>query len=75
MKPEEIQQWTKLTRMYPELAGMAYELYMRHPKKDAKPMTYFKFAEKRINQRDKRYNQGLEKYKRIERYKMECKND
>lgn len=71
MKPFDTATWAKLTKIYPERAGVAYEIYLRDPKKTADPMTYFTWAGKRLYTREMRYQQGLQKYKARQKITME----
>jgi hypothetical protein len=71
MKPFDTATWAKLTKIYPERAGVAYEIYLRDPKKMANPMTYFTWAGKRLYTREMRYQQGLQKYKARQKITME----
>jgi len=71
MKPFDTATWAKLTKIYPERAGVAYELYLRDPKKTANPMTYFTWARKRLYAREMRYQQGLQKYRARQKITME----
>ena len=71
MKPIENPIWLKLIKIYPERAGLAYEIYLRDPKKTANPMTYFTWAAKRMYEQEKRYQQGLQKYKARQKITME----
>lgn len=71
MKPFDTATWARLTKIYPERAGVAYELYLRDPKKTANPMTYFTWARKRLYAREMRYQQGLQKYKARQKITME----
>lgn len=71
MKPFDTATWARLTKIYPERAGVAYELYLRDPKKTANPMTYFTWAGKRLYTREMRYQQGLQKYKARQKITME----
>lgn len=71
MKPFDTVTWAKLTKIYPERAGVAYEIYLRDPKKTANPMTYFTWAGKRLYAREMRYQQGLQKYKARQKITME----
>ena len=67
----KVEIWERLTAMYPEIAGIAYEMFLRDPKKEAHPMTYFKFARKRAYEREKRYKEQLNKYKQRKKATME----
>lgn len=69
------EKWEKMIRKKPELAGLAYELYLRHKTKDANVATYFMWAGKLERQTEKRYRNGMKKYCERERRKMEIKND
>lgn len=71
MKQFDTATWARLTKIYPERAGVAYELYLRDPKKTANPMTYFTWAGKRLYAREMRYQQGLQKYKARQKITME----
>lgn len=71
MKPFDTATWARLTKIYPERAGVAYELYLRDPKKTANPMTYFTWAGKRLYAREMRYQQGLQKYRARQKITME----
>ena len=71
MKPIDSASWLKLMKIYPERAGVAYELYLRDPKKTANPMTYFTWARKRLYAREMRYQQGLQKYRARQKITME----
>lgn len=71
MKPFDTATWAKLTKIYPERAGVAYEIYLRDPKKTANPITYFTWAGKRLYAREMRYQQGLQKYKAKQKITME----
>lgn len=73
MTEEELSKWKYLTKKYPELAGKAYEIYLRHEKKDANVRTYFMWAGKYERRDEKRYRDGLKKYCDRERTKMEIK--
>ena len=75
MKPEDQRKWAHLVKKYPEHAGVAYELYLRHEKKDANVTTYFMWAGKLERQTEKRYRDGLKKYCEKQRTKMELKKD
>lgn len=75
MTLQEEKKWAYLTKKYPELAGSAYELYLRHDKKNANPTTYFMWAGKLERQTEKRYREGLKKYCEKQKTKMELKND
>ena len=74
MTDEELKKWKHLTKKYPELAGKAYELYLRHEKKNANLTTYFMWAGKYERRDEKRYRTGLKKYCAQEKTKMELKN-
>jgi hypothetical protein len=74
MTLEEERKWKVLIRKYPERAGAAYELYLRHTEKNANPTTYFMWAGKLERQTEKRYREGLKKYCDKEKQKMEIKN-
>lgn len=71
MKSFDKEAWLKLIKIYPERAGIAYEIYRRDPKKTAKPSTYFLWAKKRLYEQEKRYQQGLQKYQNKEKITME----
>ncbi len=62
MTKEELKKWEFLVRKYPDLAGPAYEIYVRHKTKDANLVTYFMWAAKTERRKEKRYRNGLEKY-------------
>lgn len=62
MTEEEQKKWEPLIKRWPELAGVAYEIYLRHEKKDANLTTYFKWAAKRQKQEEVRYRMGLQKF-------------
>lgn len=68
---EELTKWAYLTRKYPERAGTAYELYVRHKAKNANLTTYFMWASKLEYRNEKRYREGLKKYCEREKTKME----
>ena len=70
MNPEELAKWQYLTRKYPERAGVAYELYLRHKTKNANLTTYFMWAGKLERRNEKRYRDGLKKYCEREKVKM-----
>lgn len=74
MTKEEQKKWEPLIKRWPELAGVAYEIYMRHEKKDANLTTYFIWAAKRQRQEETRYRKGLEKFSVREVTKMEYEN-
>lgn len=74
MNPEDQRKWAHLVKKYPERAGVAYELYLRHEKKNANITTYFMWAGKLERQTEKRYRDGLKKYCEKQRTKMELKN-
>jgi hypothetical protein len=74
MTLEEEKKWVFLTKKYPERAGLAYELYLRHKTKNANITTYFMWAGKLERQTEKRYREGLKKYCDKEKQKMELKN-
>lgn len=57
--------WAYLTKKYPERAGVAYEMYLRDPKKTANPTTYFMWAGKRIYAEEKAYQDNLTKYRSL----------
>jgi hypothetical protein len=71
MKQFDTATWARLTKIYPERAGVAYEIYLRDQKKTANPMTYFTWAGKRLYAREMRYQQGLQKYKARQKITME----
>lgn len=71
MKQFDTATWAKLTKIFPERAGVAYEYYLRDPKKNANPMTYFTWASKRMYEQEKRYQQGLQKYQNRQKITME----
>lgn len=71
---EEQEKWQHLIKKYPELAGTAFELYLRHKEKNANVTTYFMWAGKLERQQEKRYRSGLKKYCEREKVKMENKN-
>lgn len=71
MKPIDSASWLKLMKIYPERAGVAYEMYLRDPKKTANPMTYFTWAGKRMYEQEKRYQAGLRKYQNKQKTTME----
>ena len=73
MTNEELKEWTRLTKKYPALAGKAWELYARHEKKNARVVTYFMWAGKYERRDEKRYQEGLKKYRNKEQVKMELK--
>jgi hypothetical protein len=73
MREEDIEEWKRLTNKYPELAGKAYEIYMRHKEKSARISTYFMWAGKYERRDEKRYRNGLKKYCDREQIKMEIK--
>lgn len=75
MNPEDQRKWAHLIKKYPERAGVAYELYLRHEKKNANITTYFMWAGKLERQTEKRYRDGLKKYCEKQRTKMELKKD
>ena len=75
MNPEDQRKWAHLVKKYPERAGVAYELYLRHEKKNANITTYFMWAGKLERQTEKRYRDGLKKYCDKQRTKMELKKD
>ena len=75
MNPEEQKKWEHLIKKYPERASVAYELYLRHKKKNANPTTYFMWAGKLERQTEKRYRTGLKKYCEKQKTKMELKKD
>ena len=74
MTKDEEQKWKYLIKKYPERAGVAYELYLRHTKKNANITTYFMWAGKLERQEERRYNKGLQKYMLRQITKMECKD-
>ena len=73
MTEEEIAEWQGYVKKYPELAGKAYEIYMRHKEKSARISTYFMWAGKCERRDEKRYRNGLKKYCDKEQMKMEIK--
>lgn len=75
MKEEDKAKWEHLVKKYPERAGVAYELYLRHEKKNANITTYFMWAGKLERQTEKRYRDGLKKYCDKQKTKMELKKD
>lgn len=75
MKEEDKAKWEHLVKKYPERAGLAYELYLRHEKKNANITTYFMWAGKLERQTEKRYRTGLKKYCEKQKTKMELKKD
>lgn len=74
MTEEQELRWKRLIKRYPERAGVAYELYLRHKEKNANLATYFMWAGKLERQTERRYRNGLKKYCERELTKMECKN-
>ena len=74
MTEEELKKWEVLIKKYPERAGVAFELYNRHQKKNANPTTYFMWAGKLERQEERRYRNGLKKYCERQITKMECEN-
>jgi hypothetical protein len=74
MTKEEIEQWKPYVKRYPDLTAVAYELYMRHKTKDAKPSTYFAFAAKLEIRDEALYRKGMAKFCSVELAKMEAKN-
>ena len=74
MTEEEIEKWKPYIKRYPELTAVAYELYMRHKTKDAKPSTYFAYAAKLERRDEALYRKGMAKFCSIELMKMEKKN-
>ena len=62
MTEKELAKWQYLTQKYPERAGLAYELYVRHKTKDANITTYFMWAGKLERQTEQRYRNGLRKF-------------
>ena len=74
MTEQELAKWEHLIKKYPERAGVAYELYMRHKEKNANPTTYFMWAGKLERRNEKRYRDGLKKYCDREKIKMENEN-
>lgn len=74
MTEEELAKWAFLTKKYPERAGVAYELYLRHKEKNANVTTYFMWAGKLERRNEKRYRDGLKKYCARERINLENKN-
>lgn len=75
MNPEDQRKWERLIKKYPELAGTAYELYVRHEQKNANVSTYFMWAGKLERQTEKRYRNGLKKYCEKQKIKMELKKN
>ena len=75
MKEEDKAKWEHLVKKYPERAGVAYELYLRHEKKNANITNYFMWAGKLERQTEKRYRDGLKKYCDKQKTKMELKKD
>lgn len=73
MTLEEEKKWEFLTKKYPERAGLAYEIYLRHKTKNANVTTYFMWAGKLDRRNEKRYQEGLKKYRNREKTKMELK--
>lgn len=66
--------WIFLINKYPERAGIAYELYLRDPKKGkTNPTTYFNFAGKRLYRDERNYQKNLAKYKIKTKTIMEIK--
>jgi hypothetical protein len=74
MTKEEIEKWNFLIKKYPDRAGVAFELYHRHKKKNANITTYFMWAGKLERQEERRYRKGLQKYCERQITKMECEN-
>lgn len=55
--------WKFLIKKYPDRAGMAYEMYLRDPKKgETNPTTYFNYARLRLKANEARYQANLRKY-------------
>ena len=75
MTDEQLIKWSYLMRKYPERAGTAYELYLRHDKKNANLTTYFMWAGKLDYRNEKLYRNGLKKYCDKEKLKMELRNE
>lgn len=75
MKASDKAKWRYLIKKYPEIAGRAWELYMRDKKKEANPTTYFNFANKLTYRDEANYQKGLDKYKRRKKYEMELENE
>lgn len=75
MNLKEQEKWEHLIKKYPELAGTAYELYVRHEQKNANVSTYFMWAGKLERQTEKRYRNGLKKYCEKQKIKMELKKN
>ncbi|MBO7733671.1 MAG: hypothetical protein J6S67_13995 [Methanobrevibacter sp.] len=75
MNLKEQEKWERLIKKYPELAGTAYELYVRHEQKNANVSTYFMWAGKLERQTEKRYRNGLKKYCEKQKIKMELKKN
>ena len=71
MTEEEIEKWKPYIKRYPELTAVAYELYLRHKTKDAKPSTYFAFAAKLERRDEALYRKGMAKFCSVELTKME----
>jgi outer membrane protein assembly factor BamD (BamD/ComL family) len=74
MTEEEIEKWKPYIKRYPELTAVAYELYLRHKTKDAKPSTYFAFAAKLERRDEALYRKGMAKFCSVELAKMEYEN-
>lgn len=71
MTKEELEKWEPYIKRYPELTAVAYELYLRHKTKDAKPSTYFAFAAKLERRDEALYRKGMAKFCSVELTKME----
>ena len=71
MTQDEIEKWKPYIERYPELTAVAYELYLRHKTKDAKPSTYFAFAAKLERRDEALYRKGMAKFCSVELTKME----
>ena len=66
MTEEEKKEWARLmkSKKYCDIAGMAYEYYLRDPNKGkTHPIMYFKFAGLRTQEIEVRYQKGLGKYR------------
>lgn len=75
MTKEDQVKWEYLIKKYPEQAGVAYELFLRHKRKNANPTTYFMWAAKLERQTERRYQTNLEKWKSRQKIIMENSND
>lgn len=75
MREKDVEKWKHLIQKYPDRAGLAYELYLRHATKDANITTYFMWAGKLARQTEQRYRDGLKKFCEKQKTKMELKND